>query len=80
MPMCHGAGGVQAHHRFGARTGLAPVLLGGVLLVLGLAFAGSAAQLFALIPLARSAHCSWLPAAISPFPAACSTRNPRAGQ
>jgi hypothetical protein len=52
MPMCHGAGGVQAHHRFGARTGLAPVLLGGVLLVLGLAFAGSAAQLFALIPLA----------------------------
>ena len=52
MPMCHGAGGVQAHHRFGARTGLAPILLGGVLLVLGLGFAGSAAQLLALIPLA----------------------------
>ncbi len=26
MPMCHGAGGVQAQHRFGARTGLAPDL------------------------------------------------------
>jgi MFS superfamily sulfate permease-like transporter len=34
MPMCHGAGGVAAQHRFGARTGLAPVLLGMVLLVL----------------------------------------------
>jgi predicted benzoate:H+ symporter BenE len=52
MPMCHGAGGVQAQHRFGARTGLAPVLLGFVLLVLGLGFAGSAAALFAVIPLA----------------------------
>ena len=52
MPMCHGAGGVQAQHRFGARTGLAPILLGCVLLVFGLGFAGSAAQLFATIPLA----------------------------
>ena len=34
LPMCHGAGGVAAHHRFGARTGMAPVLLGtGLLLV-----------------------------------------------
>jgi len=52
MPMCHGAGGVQAQARFGARTGLAPVLLGVVLLVLGLGFAGSAAAIFALVPLA----------------------------
>jgi MFS superfamily sulfate permease-like transporter len=52
MPMCHGAGGVQAQHRFGARTGLVPIMLGGALLVLGLGFAASAAQLFALIPLA----------------------------
>ena len=34
LPMCHGAGGVAAHHRFGARTGGAPVMLGMVLLVL----------------------------------------------
>lgn len=51
MPMCHGAGGVTAQHRFGARTGLAPVLLGAALMVLALGFAGSAAALFAAIPL-----------------------------
>jgi MFS superfamily sulfate permease-like transporter len=51
MPMCHGAGGVQAQYRFGARSGLAPILLGSVLLILGLAFAGSAAALLAVIPI-----------------------------
>jgi MFS superfamily sulfate permease-like transporter len=50
MPMCHGVGGVAAQHRFGTRTGLALVLLGAVLLVLALGFAGSAASLFAAIP------------------------------
>ncbi|MBB3988469.1 hypothetical protein GGQ68_004826 [Sagittula marina] len=32
LPMCHGAGGVAAHHRFGARTGAAPCMIG-ILLV-----------------------------------------------
>jgi|AntAceMinimDraft_1070359.scaffolds.fasta_scaffold25090_1 MFS superfamily sulfate permease-like transporter len=32
LPMCHGAGGVTAHHRFGARTGGAPIMLGAALL------------------------------------------------
>lgn len=50
MPMCHGAGGLQAQHRFGARTGAAPVMLGAVLLVLGLCFAEGAAGLFASLP------------------------------
>jgi hypothetical protein len=50
MPMCHGAGGVAAQHRFGARTGLAPVLLGAALLVLALCFSFGAAALFAAIP------------------------------
>lgn len=50
MPMCHGAGGVTAQHRFGARTGLAPILLGSVLLVLALGFASSASALFEAIP------------------------------
>ena len=80
MPMCHGAGGVQAQHRFGARTGLAPILLGGVLLALGLGFAASAAQLFALIPLAAVGALLRSPAAILPSPVACSTPNPRAGR
>ncbi|MCH7872119.1 MAG: putative sulfate/molybdate transporter [Planctomycetes bacterium] len=29
MPMCHGAGGLAAQHRFGARTGGSVILLGG---------------------------------------------------
>lgn len=51
MPMCHGAGGLQAQYRFGARTGLAPVLLGALLLVLAFGFSEAAADLFAMIPL-----------------------------
>jgi predicted benzoate:H+ symporter BenE len=51
LPMCHGAGGVQAQHRFGARTGMAPVLLGVLLLILGVGFAGSAASLLAVVPI-----------------------------
>jgi MFS superfamily sulfate permease-like transporter len=36
LPMCHGAGGVAAHHRFGARTGGAPVMLGAGLLAVAM--------------------------------------------
>lgn len=36
MPMCHGAGGIAAHHRFGARSGTAPMLLGAILGLLAL--------------------------------------------
>jgi len=50
MPMCHGASGLVAQHRFGARTGLAPALLGLVLLVLGLGFAADAAVLLGAVP------------------------------
>lgn len=51
MPMCHGAGGVVAHHRFGARTRLAPVMLGSVLLASALFAGESAAALLAAFPL-----------------------------
>jgi MFS superfamily sulfate permease-like transporter len=51
MPMCHGAGGLVAQFRFGARTGLAPIIFGAVLLVLAIAFADHAATLFELIPI-----------------------------
>jgi MFS superfamily sulfate permease-like transporter len=50
MPMCHGAGGLQAQYRFGARTGLAPIIFGAVLLVLAFGVADRAVDLFALIP------------------------------
>jgi len=51
MPMCHGAGGLQAQYRFGGRTGLTPIIFGAVLLVLAVGFADRAAGLFAIIPI-----------------------------
>jgi predicted benzoate:H+ symporter BenE len=51
LPMCHGAGGLAAHHRFGARTGAAPVILGALLLALGLILGDRAGSLLALVPL-----------------------------
>jgi sulfate permease, SulP family len=51
VPLCHGCGGLTAHYRLGARTGGAPLMLGGIFLVVGL-FGGEASmQLFGLIPL-----------------------------
>ncbi|MDK8461948.1 putative sulfate/molybdate transporter [Marinobacter sp. SS13-12] len=50
LPMCHGAGGVAAHYRFGARTGTAPVLLGTALLVV--AFIPGGLSVIAAIPMA----------------------------
>lgn len=50
MPMCHGAGGVAAHYRFGARTGTAPVLMGTVLLMI--AFMPGGLSVIAAIPMA----------------------------
>jgi MFS superfamily sulfate permease-like transporter len=52
LPMCHGAGGLAAQHRFGARTGAAPIILGVLLLGLGLILADRAGALLAVIPLA----------------------------
>ncbi len=41
MPMCHGAGGLAAQHRFGARTGGSVILLGIAKVVLALLFGSS---------------------------------------
>lgn len=41
MPMCHGAGGLAAQYRFGARTGGSVVMLGIAKMTLGLLFGGS---------------------------------------
>lgn len=40
MPVCHGAGGLAAQYRFGARSGASVVLLGAAKLVLGLVLGG----------------------------------------
>lgn len=50
IPVCHGAGGMAGHVRFGARTGGAVVILGGVLLAAGLFFGSSAVALVRLLP------------------------------
>ena len=36
LPMCHGVGGLHAHHRFGARSFVAPLMIGGVCAVAAL--------------------------------------------
>jgi MFS superfamily sulfate permease-like transporter len=50
IPMCHGAGGMAGHVRFGARTGGAPIILGTVLLLVALFFSGSISTLLRLFP------------------------------
>ena len=50
VPVCHGAGGMAGHVRFGARTGGSLVILGGLLLLLGLCFSSSVLVLFNMIP------------------------------
>ena len=48
--MCHGAGGMSAHVRFGARTATAPLLIGLAFLFLGLFFGGGGYRLLRVIP------------------------------
>jgi MFS superfamily sulfate permease-like transporter len=50
VPMCHGAGGMAAHLRFGARTGGALVILGMILLVIGFFLSDSVTLLLQLFP------------------------------
>lgn len=51
MPVCHGAGGMTAHYAFGARTGGAPLAMGGLLLALAIGLGTSLAELLAAFPL-----------------------------
>jgi len=51
MPMCHGAGGVAAHYRFGARTAGSNLYIGGIFLVLALVFGENIVSLLRLLPL-----------------------------
>jgi sulfate permease, SulP family len=51
MPVCHGAGGMTAHYRFGARRAAAPALMGTVLLTLALLLGRELAGLLTAFPL-----------------------------
>lgn len=50
VPMCHGAGGMAGHVRFGAKTGGALVILGGILILLALFFSESVSLIFKIFP------------------------------
>lgn len=50
IPVCHGAGGMAGHVRFGARTGGALVILGGILLAAGICFGSSVLLIFEIFP------------------------------
>ncbi len=50
MPMCHGAGGLTAHVRLGARTAAMNVLLGSTLAALGAFFASDILAILGLLP------------------------------
>lgn len=50
MPMCHGAGGLAGHYRFGARGSASILFLGSVKLLLALFFGGSLLTLRRIYP------------------------------
>jgi len=50
VPMCHGAGGMAGHVRFGARTGGALIILGAIVLFIALFFSSSVEILFRVFP------------------------------
>lgn len=50
VPMCHGAGGMAGHVRFGAKTGGALVILGSLLVLIALFFSDSVALFFKIFP------------------------------
>lgn len=52
IPMCHGAGGLAAQYRFGARTGASVVMLGVVKVAVGLVFGGALLSLLTAYPMA----------------------------
>jgi len=50
IPLCHGAGGMAGHVRFGARTGGSLVMLGAIMMTLALFFSHSVGLLFEVFP------------------------------
>ncbi len=50
IPLCHGAGGMAGHVRFGARTGGSLVMLGVIMMTLSLFFSSSVGILFEIFP------------------------------
>lgn len=52
IPLCHGAGGLAAHYKFGARTGGSNVIIGTIFVLLALFLGNQALHLIHLLPFA----------------------------
>ena len=50
VPVCHGAGGLAGHYRFGARTGGSVILYGVIYLVFGMFFSSVIAEVVKIFP------------------------------
>jgi SulP family sulfate permease len=51
MPLCHGAGGLAAHYRFGARTAGSNLIIGGIFLALAIFLGLHSLPIISLIPM-----------------------------
>lgn len=51
MPVCHGAGGLAAHYRFGARSAGSNIMIGVIFLILAVLFGEYALSIVYLLPL-----------------------------
>ena len=52
MPLCHGAGGLAAHYRFGARTAGSNIMIGSIFILLAVLLGAGAIVIFHLLPMA----------------------------
>jgi SulP family sulfate permease len=52
MPLCHGAGGLAAHYRFGARTAGSNLIIGFIFVALAVVLGGNIVSFFNLLPMA----------------------------
>ena len=52
MPLCHGAGGLAAHYRFGARSAGSNLIIGAIFIIFTILFGNRILTLFNLIPMA----------------------------
>lgn len=51
MPLCHGAGGLAAHYRFGARTNGCNLIIGGIFVLLAVVFGSGSVAVLHLLPM-----------------------------
>ena len=51
MPLCHGAGGLAAHYRFGARTAGSNLMIGVIFVALAVIFGNNIVRVLNLLPM-----------------------------